>query len=141
MSVVPWSAVRIKYWWVGNPYRPSGPQIQAGGVDNTGNPNNRGYTQFRDTDGDGDSRDEYLCKLGEKNSTNITICTDQSRQAPRGWLFFHGGVSIADPNATSSTNVKRNWKNNLYADGHAASVRPDEVQWRWGKSAGAAAAW
>jgi hypothetical protein len=56
-------------------------------------------------------------------------------------MFIHGTPTFAPRGVVDSRNVKLSWKNNVYADGHAESKRPDEVKWRWGKSQAAAAAW
>ena len=147
MSTPPneYAHVRIQYWYMANPWRPSGPQLT--GVDAIAGPANRGYSQWQDIDGDGDRRDEYLCKVGEKNAANIAIATDQSRQVspgvpgPGGWFFLHGKAGFSNRSDLNSSYVKGSWKNNLYGDGHATSVRPDEVKWRWGRIASVAAAW
>jgi prepilin-type N-terminal cleavage/methylation domain-containing protein len=129
-------AVVIGYWYVGNPWRPGGP----GGATpvaftlppGTASWDVYGYRQYIDIDGDGVGRDEYFSKLGEKNSTEIVIATDKSRQQNGGgWLFLHGKVGIAVGNGTDTKFVKTAWKNNLYADGHAEPKRPDEVKPRW----------
>jgi prepilin-type N-terminal cleavage/methylation domain-containing protein len=69
---------------------------------------------------------EYLRKLGDKNAANVAICVDQSRQGDSAtdtssFFYMHG-----------SPKNKAWWKNKLYGDGHAASVRPDEMRVRWG---------
>jgi len=129
-------SVVIGYWYVGNPWRPGGP----GGTTpvaftlppGTASWDAYGYRQYIDTDGDGVGRDEYFSKLGEKNSTEIVIATDKSRQQNGGgWLFLHGKVGIAVGNGSDTKFVKTAWKNNLYADGHAEPKRPDEVKPRW----------
>jgi hypothetical protein len=56
-------------------------------------------------------------------------------------MFIHGTPTYAPRGVVDATNVKLSWKNNVYADGHAESKRPDEVKWHWGKSMAAAAAW
>ncbi|MGB7160302.1 MAG: type II secretion system protein [Tepidisphaeraceae bacterium] len=130
-------AVIIGYWYVGNPWRPGGP----GGP--TPMPPNSppitpaildgsfGYRQWLDVDQDGLARDEYFSKLGEKNSAEIVIATDKSRQVGGGWLFMHGRVGMVVANATDTSKIKAAWKNNLYADGHAEPKRPDEVKNRY----------
>ena len=123
------TTVRIRYWWVGNPYRPSG-LIQP--------PDTDGFQQWHDTDGDGSKRDEYICKTNEKNAQDIVICSDQSRQSNTGWTFYHGTQESIPVNTTDSSRVRRSWKNNLYGDGHVESKRPDEVKLRWGQAAPAA---
>jgi hypothetical protein len=64
-----------------------------------------------------------LRRLGDKNAAAVAICTDQSRQSQAGWFWMHGN---------GSTNPKRGWKNNLYGDGHADTLRPDQCKKRWG---------
>lgn len=132
------SAVRIRYWWMGNPWRPSGVRTgiaQAGGTDGDG------YFQFIDADGDGSNRDEYMCKTSEKHADEICICTDQTRQQAGGWTFFHGtrkGITniSTDINVTTadSSRMQSSWKNNLYGDGHVERKRPDECKARYAPS-------
>jgi prepilin-type N-terminal cleavage/methylation domain-containing protein len=131
---------RISYWWVADPdaddysgtLTPDGfkPAPTAGMV-------------FRDVNQNGSLRDEYMRKVGDKNASNIVISTDQSGQLTggQGWFFIHGLQATLPKTATveQAKRLSRSWKNNLYGDGHAASVRPDEVEWRWGP--GAPAAW
>jgi prepilin-type N-terminal cleavage/methylation domain-containing protein len=129
------STVRIRYWWIGNPYRPSGLLAAAGDTD--------GYVQFVDSDNDGSRRDEYMCKTNEKHAQDIVICTDQTRQQAGGWTFFHGKrrmVNPGDPNtANNAARMQASWKNNLYGDGHVERKRPDEIKHRY--SAANPAAW
>ena len=126
-------SVIIGYWYVGNPWRnggpggptpaaPTSPEIVAGSF---------GYRQWIDVDGDGVAHDEYFAKLGQKNSTDIVIATDKSRQQGGGWLFLHGKVGMAVASSSDTSKIKAAWKNNLYADGHAEPKRPDEVKPRW----------
>jgi type II secretory pathway pseudopilin PulG len=117
------SSVRIRYWYMGHPYRPSG-LISP--------PDTDGYAQWQDRDGDGSKRDEYILKASEKKADEVTICTDQSRQSAAGWTFYHGTQEAIDPSTTNATKLRRSWKNNLYGDGHVESKRPDEVKWSWG---------
>jgi prepilin-type N-terminal cleavage/methylation domain-containing protein len=139
-------AVKVKYWYVANPWRQGGPApIKTAG---TARPDQAdAFGQWADSDGDGRLRDEYICKVGEKGAAEIVIATDQTRQAnpaayaTGGWMFIHGTPTYAPRGVVDATNVKLSWKNNVYADGHAESKRPDEVKWHWGKSMAAAAAW
>jgi hypothetical protein len=130
------TGTRIGYYYMGNPWRPGGP----GG----GNPavppgqpaadviaGRYGYRQWIDTDGDGQGWDEYFSKLGQKNSTEIVIATDKTRQQGGGWWFLHGRLGMAVATTTDTSKIKSAWKNNLYADGHAESKRPDEVKPRY----------
>jgi hypothetical protein len=66
----------------------------------------------------------------DKGAARIVIATDQSRQASNafGMVFIHGGGA-----------GKKGWsKNNLYGDGHAENLRPDQLVHRWGQPAAAA---
>ena len=64
-------------------------------------------------------------KLGDKNATKIVIMTDQSRQAGGatsasglfGFAYLHG----------KNKHPLSGWKNNLYGDGHASSIRPRQA--------------
>ena len=131
------TSIRIRYWYMGNPYRPSGPNVASADIP-TGGP--RGYKQWQDTNGDGETRDEYICKVGEKHADEIALATDQTRQASAtvGWTFYHGVTDILDPGSTDAKRLRRSWKTTVYADGHCESKRPDEVKWRWGVTAPAA---
>jgi hypothetical protein len=128
----------IGYWYVANPWRPGGP----GGplpAPAAGQPaaavisGEYGYRQFFDIDGDGKASDEYFSKLGEKNSSEIIICTDKTAQLSAGYIFLHGKTGKVAANTTDPKAIKTAWKNNLYADGHCDSKRPDEVKRRWGQ--------
>jgi len=134
------SNVRIRYWYMGNPWRPSGVRSEPGGVD----AGLDGFIQWLDVrpepSGNGSRRDEYMCKVGEKNAAEICIATDQTRQRNGGWQFFHGPTKrIVDAAAlgnTNSTAIQSGswssvWKNNLYGDGHVDRKRPDECFARW----------
>jgi len=136
---------RILYWWVGNPDALDWPGTPALTLA-TGDDIARFCTQhpYRDVNGDGRLRDEYMRKVGDKNTTNIVVSTDWSGQlggTSRGWFFIHGRQAHLDPTFTPADAKKlyRSWKNNLYGDGHAESKRPDEVVWRWGS--GSPACW
>jgi len=138
---------RTLYWWLANPNPPD----YAGALtDVTGNgdcfasatPASMAAPQyaapaFRDVNKNDSIRDEYMRKMGEKNSTRIVICTDQSGGITQtGWYFHHGRMAIIRPNASMDERRKlaRSWKNNLYGDGHAEQKRPDEVEWRFGST-------
>jgi len=127
------SQVRITYWYTADPFRPSGLLVAAGDTD--------GYSQYHDSDNDGSIRDEYVCKVGEKHAEDIVIATDQTRQASGGWTFYHGTQQAIATGSTNTQTTLRSWKNNVYADGHAELVRPDQVKWRWAKTQAAAAGW
>jgi hypothetical protein len=69
---------------------------------------------------------DYLRKAGDKNTANIAICVDQSRQNQANgtvWYWMHGA---------GSTNATKAWKNNLYGDGHAESRRGADLKCHWG---------
>jgi prepilin-type N-terminal cleavage/methylation domain-containing protein len=115
---------RIKYWYVGNP-NPLYPLYHYRGtfpVMNNSQAGIAGSVDWRwwDRNNSGDNRDDYMVKLGDKNVTNIVIMTDQSRQGTStnatkfGFQFIHG---------FRTSGRLTGWKNNLYGDGHAASVR------------------
>jgi prepilin-type N-terminal cleavage/methylation domain-containing protein len=129
------SGVRIRYWWTGNPWRPSGPNVTANDIP-LGSP--KGYRQWVDVDEDGDTRDEYMCRINEKKADEIVICTDQTRQQAGGWTFFHGtrkGITNISTDVSVTTadasRMQSSWKNNLYGDGHVERKRPDEVKARY----------
>jgi hypothetical protein len=129
------SAVKIRYWYVGDPYRPSGLITMAPGDDTDG------FSQYHDSDNDGSRRDEYICKFNEKHTEDIVICTDQTRQATAGWTFYHGTQQAIATGQLDTKAALRSWKNNLYGDGHAESIRPDQVKWHYGKAQATAAGW
>jgi prepilin-type N-terminal cleavage/methylation domain-containing protein/prepilin-type processing-associated H-X9-DG protein len=104
---------KILYWWTANP-----PPAHA--------------ERFHDTNSNGTNRDEYVAKVDEKFVHKIALSTDQSRQMTTGWFFFHGrGQGIA-PDTYDTRGVSESWKNTLYADGHAESIRGFKVIPRWG---------
>jgi prepilin-type N-terminal cleavage/methylation domain-containing protein len=140
-------SVIIGYWYMANPWRPGG----------HGGPNpatyslpsgvasweDYGHRQYVDVNKNGTAKDEYLSKMGQKGASEIAIATDKSRQGGAGWLFLHGKLGFNPAGNNSTRIVKTAWKNNLYGDGHAITVRPDEVVHRWGNpaSVNAHAAW
>ena len=79
-----------------------------------------------DRNRNGDNRDDYMVKLGDKNAINIVIMVDAGRQQgtvnsiPYGFSFMHGHFS-----ATRLTG----WLNALYGDGHVGSRRPNASSW------------
>jgi prepilin-type N-terminal cleavage/methylation domain-containing protein len=149
----------LGYWWVAAPYYEPGPSVSIPGVTVSTYPQDMSAAAAfwpRD-DSTGKFREdwkasgmpaahscrtgvEYLRKLGDKNAAKVAICVDQSRQSTTiaGMYLLHG---------SSKRNVNGiqigGWKNELYGDGHADSLRADELQFRWGNtSAGiGAAAW
>jgi prepilin-type N-terminal cleavage/methylation domain-containing protein len=133
-------AVVIGYWYMGNPWRQGGP-----GGPTPAPPNSPpltpemiagtyGYRQWFDINQNGYVYDEYYAKMGQRNSAEIAIATDKSRQNAAGWLFLHGKVGMAAGSSTDTSFIKAAWKNNLYGDGHAESKRPDEVVQRWARA-------
>jgi prepilin-type processing-associated H-X9-DG protein len=148
----------ISYWYFGNPnpwypqYHYSGPFGGAPGMPWSAPvtaPTGSLDWRFWDTNRNGDNRDEYVVKLGERNMTEKVLMTDQGRQTGGtnlgnvvGFQFVHG----------PRTNPLRGWTNVLHADGHVVSKKanatsfsgdrtqfinpnpsPDEVQPRWGR--------
>lgn len=131
---------RILYWWVANPVNPDAVSftLDANGFAQNPTPTSA-EVLFRDSNGNGQVKDEYMRHVGQKNAVNIVISTDWSGQLSgtnRGWFFIHGRQDWVQSSSTVAQGRAqyRCWKNNLYGDGHAASVRPDECQWRWGPS-------
>jgi prepilin-type N-terminal cleavage/methylation domain-containing protein len=83
---------------------------------------------------------EYLRKLGDKNAARVAIVVDQSRQAKslgEANFFMMHGSSKRDANGRQIGG----WKNELFGDGHADMVRPDEMKNRWANDKNNAAAW
>ena len=153
---------RIGYWYYGNPnpYYPRfhypGPFGTAAGGTLAGSPPPAagaatGTLDWRiwDTNQNGDNRDEYIIRLGDRNMAKKVLMSDHSRQASFavnsfGFQFVHG---------SKQRPLDAAWKNNLYGDGHAESKwprrssfsadgkqytnqnpSPDEVQPRWGNA-------
>ena len=81
--------------------------------------------RFWDRNKNGDNRDDYLIKIGDKNAANIVIMVDSVRylNSPAtnqyGLYFLHGkgGAPLAG------------WLNELYGDGHADMRRPRLGSW------------
>jgi prepilin-type N-terminal cleavage/methylation domain-containing protein len=119
-------AAKITYWYMGNPnpfyprfhYRGAHPVMQNTQSGVVGSVDWRWWDRNRN----GDNRDDYMVKLGDKNSANIAIMTDQSRQGSSGNTLKFGFTFIHGKKGRIT-----GWKNNLYGDGHAASVRAREV--------------
>jgi len=113
-----------KYWYLGNP-NPWFPLYHYRGtfpVMNNSQAGIAGSVDWRwwDRNHSGDNRDDYMVKLGDKNVSNIVIMTDQSRQGTSGNTTAFGFTFIHGKNNKSRL---VGWKNNLYGDGHAGSVR------------------
>jgi prepilin-type processing-associated H-X9-DG protein len=154
----------ITYWYFGNPnpWYPEHHYPGPFGGTLPGSPpaaqNSNGWVDWRfwDTNHNGDNRDEYVIKLGEKGMDHKTLMTDQSRITGAGnagnvvgFQFVHG----------NHKNFLNGWTNVLLADGHVESRHPrassfsgdhtkymntnpspDEVQPRFGNS-GAYSLW
>ncbi|MBI4578962.1 MAG: hypothetical protein HY718_04615 [Planctomycetes bacterium] len=106
---------RILYWWVANPH-----PDQA--------------SRFLDLDDDGTNKDEYITKVEQRDCYRFALSTDQSRQMAAGWYFFHGRGQGLQPNVTDTKGLVDSWKNTVYGDGHAESVKAFRVIARWGLS-------
>jgi prepilin-type N-terminal cleavage/methylation domain-containing protein len=131
-----YQGTRIGYWYMGDPWRPGGPGGPNPNIPpNVATPSQiagaYGYRQWVDVNGNGVGSDEYYSKLGQKNAAEIAIATDKGRQMAGGWWFMHGKLGITVANSNDTSKLGSAWKNNLYADGHAESKRPDEVKVRW----------
>jgi prepilin-type N-terminal cleavage/methylation domain-containing protein len=154
---------RIGYWYYGNPngwypqyhYTGGFGFVNSAGITLPGSPPAAApgpYMidwRFWDTNGNGDNRDEYVIKQGDKDMSRKLLMTDHSRQAS----FAAGSFGFQFVHGSKSKPLDSAWKNNLYADGHAESKRPrrssfsadgksytnttpspDEVQPRWGNA-------
>ena len=123
------STGKIKYWYVGNPnplypqfhYRGAHPVMQNTQAGIVGSVDWRWWDRNRN----GDNRDDYMVKLGDKNTANIVIMTDHSRQGTSGNTTAFGFTFIHGRKPSSGSRIT-GWKNNLYGDGHAASARARE---------------
>jgi hypothetical protein len=60
-----------------------------------------------------------------------------SRQDAADQFFYMHGSPKRNPNGQQSGG----WKNELFGDGHADMVRPDECVIRWGSAAAGYCAW
>jgi prepilin-type N-terminal cleavage/methylation domain-containing protein len=120
-------AVHIGYWWVANPPPPP----------------SAARSKYIDSDNDGKLDDEYVTRLEQRDLHALVISTDLSRQEnhAEGWLFVHGARKAAGQYNTDAKGIDTAWKNNLYADGHAASVWGFKVRPRWGKVGQSSAGW
>lgn len=126
-TVRPWTTVnflaevgepdegRIQYWWVANPHPQ---QAQA----------------FIDVNQNGTNKDEYVSRIEQKFIYRLALSTDQSRQTQNGWYFFHGRGQGLPSRVTDTKGIADSWKNTLYADAHAESVRAFKVIPRWSYS-------
>ena len=147
----------LTYWYFGDPdinypanHYPGPLRRHACGIAAGTAP--AGYLDWRfwDTNGNGDNRDEYISKLGEKGMDHKGLMCDQSRQTGPGNLgntvgfqFIHG----------TRKDFLRGTTNVLFGDGHAEPRKPsatsfsldhthfvnphpsrDEVQPRWGNA-------
>jgi len=123
---------KFLYWWVANPFDPQTCLYNPAATRKTQEMlvAERYWHQDVDPPVFDASRPckpglDFVRKWGEKNAANVAICVDQSRQQTAGWYWMHG---------TGSKDPARSWKNNLYGDGHAASVRGKEIKTRWGSA-------
>jgi prepilin-type N-terminal cleavage/methylation domain-containing protein len=126
---------RIRYYYLAcrDPYYPryhwKGPpptvNSQASPVDGT--PAN--WTlDFRmwDRNKNGDNRDDYINKIGDKRATDIVVMIDQTRALNNattdlyGFQLQHGNVS---------GKPLTGWMNELFGDGHVESKRPHWSSW------------
>jgi len=128
-----YSCGRFGYWWVANPWFDT---VPAGKTQD-----DQAATKYWHQDVQPPVFDanrpckpgvDYLRTVSDRNAANVAICVDQSRQAKNPtdlsyFYYMHG-----------SSQKKGWWKNNVYGDGHADSVRPDQVKLRWGPAAPAA---
>jgi prepilin-type N-terminal cleavage/methylation domain-containing protein len=113
----------IKYWYLGNP-NPYYPRFHYRGTFNAdGSPTSTPGTldwRYWDRNRNGDNRDEYMIKVGDKNTSNIVIMVDQARQQGTvntntfGFAFMHG----------RNKQRESGWVNELFGDCHADSRRP-----------------
>jgi prepilin-type N-terminal cleavage/methylation domain-containing protein len=140
---------RIGYWWLANPNPPDylGPLTDVTGSGDffaSATPASMAAPQYaapayRDANKNGSIRDEYMRRMGEKNASQIVICTDQTGNINQtGWYFYHGKFAMIPTNAPMDDRRKlvRSSKNNLYGDGHVEQKRPAEVEWRFGATNG-----
>jgi hypothetical protein len=120
---------KIKYWYLGNP-NPLYPAYHYGGtfpVMTNSQTGVAGSVDWRwwDRNRNGDNRDDYMVKLGDRNTSQIVIMTDQSRQGLSANTVAFGFTFIHGKKRSGGSRVS-GWKNNLYGDGHAESRRARE---------------
>jgi prepilin-type N-terminal cleavage/methylation domain-containing protein len=148
----------LGYWYFGNPdpwypkYHYSGP-FGATGSPPAAAPGGSLDWRFWDTNRNGDNRDEYLAKPGDKGAQRKALMTDQRRQNGAGGAGGTPGVGFQFSHGSRTNPLLRGWTNVLCGDGHVESRRataasfnpdrtsfintnpsPDEVQPRWGNS-------
>ena len=147
----PISSGRFLYWWLANPPERDWDGTSALLAKTSGTAPNvvtvmfpdpaAGFVRFGDSDNDGQIRDEYIRRVGEKGADQIAICTDQSGQfvGGQGVFYIHGkreqfllGSNTGVPDVVR---LARGSKNNLYGDGHAETKKPSDTKWRWGPNA------
>jgi prepilin-type N-terminal cleavage/methylation domain-containing protein len=123
---------RIQYWYVGNPnpyypqYHFPGPFGAAGSPPNAAPGAGMIDWRFWDTDGNGDNRDNYIIKLGDRNMAMNVLMTDQSRQRNSA-IFPVTGFQMV--HGFSRDKRMSGWKNNLYGDGRVESRRLNPQSW------------
>jgi prepilin-type N-terminal cleavage/methylation domain-containing protein len=118
---------RIRYWYMGNPnpfypryhYRGAHPVVQNTQAGVVGSVDWRWWDRNRN----GDNRDDYMVKIGDRNAAHIAVVTDQSRQGTSGNTLKFGFTFVHGKKSGSRIT---GWKNNLYGDGHAAQRRARE---------------
>lgn len=110
---------KIKYWYMGcpNPYYPL--YHWGGPYPPTAAQNQCLDWRYWDRNHNGDNRDDYMNKVGDKNATKIVIMTDHMRQNGTANTLAFGFALIHGKGKTPFVG----WKNNLYGDGHVESRR------------------
>jgi prepilin-type N-terminal cleavage/methylation domain-containing protein len=82
--------------------------------------------RYWDANKNGDNRDDYIVKIGDKRTSEVAIVVDSIRflhstnTRQFGVQFLHGNTS---------TKALAGWMNELYGDGHADSKRPHYSSW------------
>ncbi|HOW71983.1 MAG TPA: prepilin-type N-terminal cleavage/methylation domain-containing protein [Phycisphaerae bacterium] len=104
---------RIGYYYLGNPTwrNPANPSDASPSAD----------VMWLDVNRNGKNRDEYICKIDEKNAEQVVVMTCRIiPQGPReGWLFRH------------PLDDKKGWSNVSCGDGHAEVRTHSKVKVRW----------
>jgi hypothetical protein len=118
-------STRIRYNYLGNPnsyypaYHYAGPYPATAAASTTLD------WRYWDRNHNGTNRDEYMVKLGDKNTANITIMVDSIRfmNSPNTNLY---GIALTHGKGRSPLS---GWLNELYGDGHAASKQLKVSSW------------
>jgi hypothetical protein len=144
-----WYTGYMGYWYIGNP-NPYGKQFHyTGTLPCAANPaNNTIDWRTWDRNRSGDSRDDYMVKIGDKRAAEITIMVDGARQVSGA-----GANGYALPHGVKPGTKISGWLNELMGDGHVISrsanpssfdatmkfvnpnPSPDELQPSWGTTA------